>query len=685
MKTLCLTIFAVVVLSTSLHAQQFNQSFTHDGVSPVKGLGYDRDGNLYTAASMGYAGNGVVYPGPDNSQAFNLGDRGFIITRHSTDGSLDWIRGLTKGANNHNQGLILEDMTVTADGDLFLTGWFKNEVDFDPGTGQELRQAETTQGANNTDNDNAFLLKLDNNGEFQWVRTWRGYGAMGRRVVVSPNGNIHVMGVSMGSDIDLDPGTSSEVVINTYFALFMGWIVTLDSAGDFQWGHAYSVDAGTAQPLAESVALSGLATDSQGNVFMCGMLRTTYGGGEMRILTEGTPHPGFSAVGAANILLMSYDEAGTRRWVQVRGVSPDGLGNQAWAVTVDDDDDVYFTGNYSGQVDFDPPNNQTTTGNGDNGGVFLLKVDNDGNFLWVREFISDYSNAFAQCIEADGTGVIIAGGFGSVMDFDPGVGQQLHDAADGNGFMLKLDRDGDYLWSRSFGTDYFSGGGFGSDPLPQTGGRWMAKWNHRIALGGHFRETADFNPGGTGGVHHSPGAPTAFVMIMDQPSLLPPLTIHHDALPSTLPQGGSVDLRLWADGGTFAGYEWSISSGGLPPGFSLQNSSDSNEARIIGTIQQEGTWDFTLRVTDDIGNYTDLPINWQLAFEQSPPGNGGNGNGNGGNGDTGNGGGTGNGLTAGTGGGNGGCTQSGSSGVWALLIFAAVLIAGRRRLVPKHL
>lgn len=75
-----------------------------------------------------------------------------------------------------------------------------------------------------------------------------------------------------------------------------------------------------------------------------------------------------------------------------------------------------------------------------------------GNLLWAKRF-GDSANQRANGIKADASGnVIVAGHFGGTMDFGGGL---LTSAGSSDVFVVKLDANGDHVWSKRFGdADY---------------------------------------------------------------------------------------------------------------------------------------------------------------------------------------------------------------------------------------
>ena len=365
------SILLLILICAPLAAQDFHSAFKHDGVNGTKAIGHDADGNLYVAAggTGPYGNNQTFYPGPLNTQAADLPEWGFIVTKHAPDNTLLWWRGFSMDPTATAPGnleLLVYDMAIADNGDQFIVGTFAGTVDFDPGAGQANLTATTTLSV---DSFNGFLVKLDSDGDFEWVRHWQGR-TEAITVAVAPSGNVHVSGTGEGGEMDLDPGTGQEIVQDLWgnYPYAAAWISTLDSAGNYLWGHFMTVDTTVTQQSAsiETVVLLGAAVDSAGNLILGGVFGGSYAPAsanpsqydpnELVILTEGSPEPRFTGTGNKNALVLSYDASGNRRWLRHYS-SPLSFamsGTSGWDVAVDDEDSVYFTGGFRGEVSFDP-------------------------------------------------------------------------------------------------------------------------------------------------------------------------------------------------------------------------------------------------------------------------------------------------------------------------------------------
>src|SRR5690349_13853021 len=92
-------------------------------------------------------------------------------------------------------------------------------------------------------------------------------------------------------------------------------------------------------------------------------------------------------------------------------------------ITADQAGNVYTTGWFSGNVDFDPgPSSYYLNGFG-NGNIFISKLDNSGNFIWARS-LGVNGNNFGMSIALDQyANVYVTGGFSDSIDVDPGPGE----------------------------------------------------------------------------------------------------------------------------------------------------------------------------------------------------------------------------------------------------------------------
>ena len=126
------------------------------------------------------------------------------------------------------------------------------------------------------------------------------------------------------------------------------------------------------------------------------------------------------------------------------------------SITIDNQGNVYVTGGYSGTIDFDPSPNVTnestaTEASGYNFDPFLIKLDAQGNLVWYKVWQGNMYN-FAVDVDQNGN-VFISGYHNGEVDMDPSSNINLENTLSNNynnSFIIKLDANGDFIWSKSF-------------------------------------------------------------------------------------------------------------------------------------------------------------------------------------------------------------------------------------------
>lgn len=352
----------------------------------------------------------------------------------------EWVKQV--GINTDESG---NAITTDTDGNVLTIGDFQGTVDFDPGPG--VQNLVSGNG-----NDDVFIQKLDANGNFLWAQSIGNpdYYDKGKSIITDADNNVYVI-----SNFD-------EWIENADLS-----VIKLNANGNILWTKLY--DATTNVVGGNSVAL-----DASGNIIITGYFRGIVD------FDPGTGVQNLTAIGWTDTFVLKLDTNGDFLWVkQVEGSS----GGRA--IARDANGHLYVTGSFNGTPDFDPGagvQNLTSAGTND---VFVLKLDGNGNFMWVKQSGSTaYDRGYSITIDAGGN-VLVAGIFQETVDFDPGTGvQNLTSNGSYDIFIQKLDANGNFLWVKQAGSsDYDFVRGMKMDA------------NGNIYITGAFRETADFDPG----------------------------------------------------------------------------------------------------------------------------------------------------------------------------------------------
>ena len=243
--------------------------------------------------------------------------------------------------------------------------------------------------------------------------------------------------------------------------------------GEHLWSAAHGGDG---QDLIEDVAV-----DSAGGVYITGYFYDTVSfGGDV-----------LTSVGQNDIFVAKFEANGDHAWSKSFGDT--GI-DAAYGITVDGNDLVVVVGHFAGTVSF----GGTALDSAGEGDVFLTKLDSDGNYVWSKRFgdeAADKGNAVAVDPSND---ILIVGHFFDQITFE---GAPLTSAgANYDGFVAKLDSNGNPIWSTSFGdTSGDSANGVASDS------------QEAVVVSGFFAGTVNF-----GGANHvSGGSEDGFVAKWD--------------------------------------------------------------------------------------------------------------------------------------------------------------------------
>ena len=318
-------------------------------------------------------------------------------------------------------------------GNVYITGRFQGTVDFDPGAG--IANLTSAEG------DDAFVVKLDSGGNYVWAKSMGGMDwDIGKSIALDSSGNIYITGV-----------------------LGNAFVVKLDNDGNLVWAGG---------------ALGGnsIVLDASGNIYVMGNFEGT---------VDFDPGPGtanLTSAGFTDIFIYKLDNDGNFIWAKRMG---GGFFDSGYNMTADSNGNIYTTGFFSSIADFDPGAGTANLSSSGGTDIFVSKLDSDGNFVWAKK-MGGPGDDNGSGIALDSIGkVYITGKFYEWGDFDPGDGWYgLTSAGSSDGFISKLDNDGNFIWAKGIGgTGYDSGNDIRLD------------LNSNILSTGSFSGTVDFDPG----------------------------------------------------------------------------------------------------------------------------------------------------------------------------------------------
>ncbi|MFM9943722.1 MAG: T9SS type A sorting domain-containing protein [Bacteroidia bacterium] len=160
---------------------------------------------------------------------------------------------------------------------------------------------------------------------------------------------------------------------------------------------------------------------------------------------------------------------------------------QGTSVITDKSGNVYSTGLFFGKADFDPNSTSTSYLTSKGGSdIYILKLDKDGKFVWARN-IGDTMDDAGNSINLDASGnVYVTGYFMDKPDFDPGSSSSVMTSAGGMDIFV--------CKFDASGNFVWASQQGGSDNEAGTGIDLDASDN--VYITGYFNDKVDFDPDG---------------------------------------------------------------------------------------------------------------------------------------------------------------------------------------------
>ncbi len=391
---------------------------SYGGEGRGESIAVDPSGNVYTTGF--YSGIVDFNPGVG---VFILNDSGYgdiYISKLDNSGNFVWAKSI--GASGADFG---ETISLDVFGNLYIIGAFSDTVDFDPGTG-------IFNLISSGDRD-VFILKLDNSGNFIWAKKMGGPGGDdGYSLTVDASGNIYSTGAfSLTSDFDPGPG-----IFNLSTPGYGVFVSKLDSAGNFIWAKSL---CGTDYAFGQCIA-----RDQSDHLYLTGFYS-----GTVDFNPDSLGQYNQTAIGNYDIFICKLDSSGEYNWAKtIGGINPDG----GWSITTDNFSNVYFTGVFSGTVDFDPSSSIVNLTASDQNS-FISKFDSSGNLSWAKVLYGPIGAAGSTSIALDVAGnVYTVGQFDVTIDFDPGPLQyNLTSYQYSAMYISELDNFGNFVWAEAIG------------------------------------------------------------------------------------------------------------------------------------------------------------------------------------------------------------------------------------------
>jgi len=507
-----------IVLTVFGFGTSFSQQ-TFEWVSAYQGgenaFGQDMQTNSSDeVVSVGYFTGSVDFdPGPGT---FNLTasvtNQDMYVSKLDVNGDLVWAQRFGNADRNRANNVYVDD-----NDDIYVTGYFEGTVDFDPGAGTANLTSQNIVSA--------FVLKLDTDGNFLWVRKFEGPSGVseGLEVAVDSNSDV-VIGGYFTDDCDFNPA-GGGLVYNSSVGRD-GFIVKLTSTGAFVWArHLEGNNDNRVNTLS-------IGADDQIVVggFFEGQLDFDQFNPGTTVETTGS---------GPDIFAAQYDDDGMNEWA----VSTGGAGtNTVNRLSVNDNGDVFLTGQFVNTVDFDPgagTANITATNNES----YLWSLDGSGIFNWIQRIGGTGQDLGLGVANGPDGSVYATGYFNNTADFDGGT--TMTSLGGHTIYVAKYLDDGTLEWTQRMG-------GPGGDDY---GYNLYVDESWDVLTTGYFASDCDFDPDG-GGANVTATNRDAYVHKLSQTCTAPTIT-NVDALNTMLCPGVVDSTKVYVDGTLNDAVEWS--------------------------------------------------------------------------------------------------------------------------------
>ncbi len=337
------------------------------GNDEARAIARDTDANLIVAGGF----RGTVQLGSFTLTSAGLGDV-FVAKLLADTGDVVWAKRFGSTGDDTAVAVAVDDAS-----NVYLTGTFNVSIDFGGGA------------LNSSGNIEAFVAKLDSNGDFGWATKIGGTGFdLGKGIAVRGNAVVAVGSYQQSMTVNGMPFTSVGSD-DMYIAMF-------STAGALTWIKSF----GGTNPEVPC----GASIDTASNVVVAGR----FSGNSSNL--GGTP---LASAGFDDVFVAKY-AGSTGAHLFSKRFGSTGF-DQAQAMAVDASDNIVLMGVYVGTVDFGGPAPLTTSETD----LFLVQLSLAGAHRWSKSFGNGSANLLVAggVVANDAGDVAITGVFCGTTNF----------------------------------------------------------------------------------------------------------------------------------------------------------------------------------------------------------------------------------------------------------------------------
>lgn len=222
-----------------------------------------------------------------------------------------------------------------------------------------------------------------------------------------------------------------------FFTLFLGLQFSQAQDLSFEWGYSLG---GILNERPSNIVI-----DNDGNIYVLG---------NFVLSADLDPTPNELNVttpdGFSDFFIQKLSPDGNLIWAKSFG----GLGDQRGeTIAINDAGEIYISGWFFETIVFDFQNGEPPIELSGFDNSFFLKLDTNGNFIWAKQIGEDGRNRFFSSKVDDDGNLFITGYFRGTMNFNPNGNNTVISNGEGDGFVLKLNNLGDFIWVATLGGD----------------------------------------------------------------------------------------------------------------------------------------------------------------------------------------------------------------------------------------
>ncbi len=375
---------------------QWSKEISGENSNEGKGVALDDEGNVYIS------GNFINTINLDKTNMIrDSKDVNTYIAKYNSNGNYIWHKILRPNqavvdahhhqADNHsghthfhpiiNQ---ITDMKTDRDNHIYLTGYFSKTIDFDPSEKEALLSAEGEM--------NAFLVKLDNEGNYLWAKVLTTKDvSKSNAIAFDSQGNVYMTG-SFSETATLG---NVSIQSNGGEGLF---VAKLNQDGKEQW----------IKKIDNTKLNSGnyIHIDTNDYIYVTGYISSRTEFNEIATVLDVYEN-------SKNLFIAKLNTEGEYEWVKAVKGNPYSSGE---CIATDSYGNIYVSGYFTGNIETKKEEIIYSSGKEDG---FIMMLDKDGNIIYTYPIGGTDHDRASRMLIHDDNSIVLIGAHNGPFFIDP--------------------------------------------------------------------------------------------------------------------------------------------------------------------------------------------------------------------------------------------------------------------------